>query len=58
MEPRCFSCICAGCPNEDTCENKPCKEGVSVFECVEVLWPGECEVYDKLYGYERRGDYD
>ena len=48
MEPRCFSCICAGCPNEGTCEEKPCKEGVSIFECVEVLWPGDCETYDQL----------
>lgn len=42
MEPRCFDCICAGCPSEDSCTEKGCygDEKRNPFECTDVMW--EC----------------
>ena len=42
MEPRCFSCICASCANEDGCTSRGCygDEKRDTFECEDVMW--EC----------------
>ena len=45
-EPRCFSCICAGCKLEYTCKEKPCDENVNVYDCREAVF--ECEIYDDI----------
>lgn len=57
MEPRCFSCICAVCPIANTCEEKPCKKAKrSVYECVDVQWQGDCDIYERLCGREEEYD--
>ena len=46
IEPRCFSCICAGCKLEYKCDEKPCDENRNVYECCNVKW--ECDIYDAI----------
>ena len=43
---RCLSCICAGCPLEDTCEIKPCDSPTNVYECTNVSY--QCDIYGSL----------
>ena len=42
----CLSCICAGCPIEDTCQSKPCNESTNPYECMNVSCL--CDEYDRL----------
>lgn len=45
-ELRCLSCICAGCPIEQTYQKKPCNESTDPYECTDVEC--SCEIYDEL----------
>lgn len=50
IELRCLSCICAGCPIENSCEEKPCTDSTNPYECTDVSCT--CDTYDSLYNKE------
>lgn len=53
-ELRCLSCICAGCPIEYSCKEKPCTDTTNPFECINVSF--QCDTYENLQNNEIGGD--
>ena len=46
IELRCLDCICAGCPIEYSCTEKPCDDSTDMYRCTAVSYM--CDIREEL----------